>query len=238
MERSPKPGEEHPPVPPTTPAFDVFAVLSHLAARTSTVRLGTSIFLLGHRHPFLGARGFSTLDLLSGGRAEVGIGVGWLESEFDALGLDFRSRGARLDEALAVCKRLWTEPVVEHRGPLFPFEPVLFEPKPIQKPHPPITVGGESDVALRRAARSADGWMGMEHTPDTAAQAVRRLRELLEDNGRSIDDFTVTVQADVRTQEEGDAFSESGVDRLLIHPWDRSSESIDGVRRFAAEVLN
>lgn len=237
MERSPIPGEEHPPVPPTTPAFDPFAVLSYLAARTSTLRLGTSICLLGHRHPFLGARGFTTLDRLSGGRAEAGIGVGWLESEFDALGLDFATRGKRLDEALDVCKRLWTESIVQHEGPIFPFEPVRFEPKPIQKPYPPITIGGESEAALRRAVRSADGWMGMEHTPETAAVAVGRLEALLRECGRRRDTFTVTVQADVRTADEGKAFADAGVDRLLIHPWDRSRESVEGVRAFASAVL-
>jgi probable F420-dependent oxidoreductase len=238
MERSPLPGVEHPPVPPTTPVFDAFAVLSHLAAHTTTMRLGTSIYLLGIRHPFIGARGFTTLDRLSGGRAEVGIGAGWLESEWDALGVDFRTRGGRLDEALVICKRLWTEREIKHDGKYFPFEPVLFEPKPIQRPYPPITIGGETEVALRRAARSADGWMGMEHTPDTAAKSVRRLRELLDENGRSIDSFTVSVQADVRTLDEAIAFSDAGVDRLLIHPWDRSADSLEGVRRFESDVLS
>jgi probable F420-dependent oxidoreductase len=237
MERSPIPGETHPPVPPTTPAFDAFAVLSHLAALTSTMRLGTSIYLLGLRHPFISARGFATLDRLSEGRAEVGLGVGWLESEWDAVGLDFRTRGARFDEALSVCKRLWTEREIQHSGHFFPFEPVMFEPKPVQRPYPPVTVGGESEVALRRAASNAEGWMGMEHTPETAARAVGRLTQLLADNGRSIEDFTVSVQADVRSLEQALAFEQAGVDRLLIHPWDRSSESIDGIRRFADEVL-
>lgn len=106
MTRSPYPGATHPPVPPSTPVFDVFAYLAHLAARTDRIRLATHVYNLALRHPFVAARAVQTLDIVSAGRAEVGIGAGWLESEWDAAGLDFATRGARLDEALDVCKRL------------------------------------------------------------------------------------------------------------------------------------
>ena len=158
MSGSPHPGEDLPPVPPSTPVYDAFAYLCFLAARTSRIRLGTNVYLLGLRHPFVAARAVQTLDLLSEGRAELGIGAGWLRQEWTAAGLDPSTRGRRLDEALAVCKRLWSEEVVEHHGEFFDFEPVMFEPKPVQKPWPPIHVGGESEAALRRAARDADGW--------------------------------------------------------------------------------
>src|SRR5262249_17363939 len=142
MTRSPHPGESHPPVPSTTPVFDAFAQLSYLAGRTSRVRLATHVYNLGLRHPFVAARAVQTLDVVSGGRAEVGIGAGWLESEWRAAGLDFTSRGRRLDEALVVCKRLWSEPGGEHRRRLFEFPPVAFEPEPGPKPSPPLPVGG------------------------------------------------------------------------------------------------
>jgi alkanesulfonate monooxygenase SsuD/methylene tetrahydromethanopterin reductase-like flavin-dependent oxidoreductase (luciferase family) len=116
MTRSPHPGQEHPPVPPETPVFDAFAFLSFLAGRTDRIRLGTHVYLLGLRHPFAAARAVQTLDVVSGGRAEIGIGAGWLESEWEAVGLDFHTRGRRLDEAIEVCRRLWRDRVVEHHG--------------------------------------------------------------------------------------------------------------------------
>ncbi|UCE84844.1 MAG: TIGR03619 family F420-dependent LLM class oxidoreductase, partial [Deltaproteobacteria bacterium] len=158
MAGSPHPGEAQPPVPPSTPVFDAFAYLCFVAGRTTRIRLGTNVYLLGLRHPFTAARAVQTLDIVSGGRAEVGIGAGWLRSEWTAAGLDPRTRGRRLDEAIEVCKRLWTEETIEHRGEFFSFDPVMFEPKPIQKPWPPLHIGGESEAALRRAARLGDGW--------------------------------------------------------------------------------
>jgi luciferase-like monooxygenase len=121
MSRSPHPGENVPPVPPTTPIFDCFAYLSYLAGRTERVRLGTHVYNLGLRHVFVAARAIQTLDIVSGGRAEIGVGASWLEEEWIATGLDFPSRGRRLDEAIAVCKRLWTEPEIEHHGEFFDF---------------------------------------------------------------------------------------------------------------------
>ena len=115
MASSPYPGAEHPPIPPDLPVFDAPSVLGHLAAHTTTIRLGTWVYVLPLRHPFIAARSFATLDVLSGGRAEVGVGVGWLAGEFAAAGVDFASRGRRTDEALDVCRRLWSEPAVEHR---------------------------------------------------------------------------------------------------------------------------
>ena len=168
MSRSPHPGEEHPPVPPDTPIYDAFAYLAYLAARTERVRLGTHVFNIGLRHPFTTARGAQTVDLLSGGRFEFGIGASWLEEEWRATGLDFATRGRRVDEAIEVCKRLWTEETVTHHGEFFSFDEVVFEPKPVQRPWPPILVGGESKAALRRAARLGDGWLGMGHTFESA----------------------------------------------------------------------
>jgi probable F420-dependent oxidoreductase len=233
MTRSPYPGQDHPPVPPTTPVFDCFAYLSFLAGRTTTIRLGTHVYNLGLRHPFVAARAVQTLDVVSGGRAEVGVGVGWLESEWTAAGLDFRSRGRRLEEALEVCRRLWDEDVVEHHGAFFDFGPVMFEPKPVQRPAPPVLVGGESDIALRRAARTGDGWIGMDHTVQSVATPVRRLHELRAASQRAGQPFTVTVGGPVATPGDLDRWEQAGVDRLIVAPWTRSREALDGLRRLA-----
>ncbi|MCU0270029.1 MAG: TIGR03619 family F420-dependent LLM class oxidoreductase [Acidimicrobiales bacterium] len=232
------PGEEHPPIDASTPVYDAPAYLAWIAGQTTNLRLGTFVYLLGIRHPFTGARAFATLDVLSGGRAEVGVGAGWMVNEWDAVGLDPRTRGRRLDEAIGVCRRLWTEDVVEHHGEFFDFAPVMFEPKPVQRPHPPISIGGESERALRRAARLGDGWIGMAHTPESAAAQVRRLRLYEDDAGRADRRCTVTVMGRIEGPDDVDRWREAGVDRLIVVPWTRSREAVDALRRFADRHLS
>ena len=236
MSRSPHPGDEHPPVPPTTPVFDAFAYLGFLAGRTSHLRLGTHVYNLGLRHPFISARAVQTVDVLSGGRFEFGIGASWLEEEWRAVGLDFDTRGRRVDEAIDVCKRLWTEPEVAHDGEFFRFDPVAFEPKPLQQPWPPILIGGESRAALRRAARAGDGWIGMGHTFESAAGHIARLRELRGEYDRDVASFQICLGGPVTSVAYVRRWEELGVTRLIVSPWRRSPEAIDGMRRFAGLV--
>ncbi len=233
MSRSPYPGQDHPPVPPETPVFDVFAYLSFLAGRTRHVRLGTHVYNLALRHPFVAARAVQTLDIVSGGRAEVGIGAGWLEQEWKVVGLDFASRGRRLDESIEICRRLWAEPVVEHHGEFFDFGPVAFEPKPVQEPSPPIHVGGESPAALRRAAALGDGWIGMGHSLESIADPVAMLRALRERHGRLDQPFTVTVGAPVESRADLDRWAEADVDRVIVAPWERSRDAVGALERLA-----
>jgi probable F420-dependent oxidoreductase len=236
MSRSPHPGDDHPPVPPTVPVYDAFTYLGFLAGRCPSIRLGTHVYNLGLRHPFVAARAVQTLDVVSGGRCEFGIGASWLPEEWRAVGLDFHTRGRRLDEAIAVCKRLWTEPEVEHHGEFFSFDAVAFEPKPVQRPWPPILVGGESPAALRRAARVCDGWIGMSHTFDTAATQVATLREHLAAAGRAGEPFQICLGGPVASREDVARWEDLGVTRLIVAPWTRSTEAVDGLERFAARV--
>ena len=232
MSGSPFDGQEHPPVPPDTPVFDAFAYLSYLAGATSRIRLGTHVYNLGLRHPFVAARAVQTLDVVSGGRALVGIGAGWLAQEWEAAQLDFSTRGARLDEALQVCQRLWSEDVVEHHGRFFDFGPVMFEPKPVQRPWPPVLVGGESGAALRRAARIGDGWIGMGHTCESVSEPVTRLRRLRREYGRD-GPFDVVVGGTVASASDLDRWARAGVDRLIVSPWSRSRDAVAGLRSLA-----
>jgi probable F420-dependent oxidoreductase len=236
MKGSPIPGDDHPPVPPTTPVFDAFGYLAYLAARCPSLRLGTHVYNIGLRHPFVAARAVQTLDVLSGGRVEFGIGASWLAEEWEAIGLDFRTRGRRVDEALDVCKRLWSEPEIEHHGEFFSFDAVAFEPKPVQKPWPPILVGGESPAALRRAARSCDGWIGMSHTFESAAMQIAALRELLAEHRRSDDDFQICLGGPVTSTDDVARWEELGVTRLIVGPWRRSPGAVESMERFADTV--
>jgi probable F420-dependent oxidoreductase len=238
MSRSPHPGDDHPPVPPDTPIYDAFAYLAYLAARTERLRLGTHVFNIGLRHPFTTARGAQTVDLLSKGRFELGVGASWLEEEWVAAQLDFSTRGRRVDEAIAVCKRLWTEETVTHHGEFFSFDEVAFEPKPVQRPGPPILVGGESKAALRRAARFGDGWIGMSHTFESGAAQIAQLRALLADNDRSDGDFEIALGGPIESRADVTRWEDLGVTRMIVAPWRRSSEAIDGLRRLADRVLD
>ncbi len=236
MSRSPHPGEEHPPVPPTTPIFDAVAYLSYLAGRTERVRLGTHVYNIGLRHPFVAARAVQTLDVVSGGRAEFGVGASWLEEEWDAAELDFHTRGRRVDEALAVCQRLWTEDEVSHHGDFFSFDGVVFEPKPVQRPWPPILVGGESRAALGRAARLGDGWIGMNHDFDSGARQITELHALLAEQGRDPGGFQFCLGGPVTSADDVARWEELGVTRLIVSPWPRSKEAVEGMRRFADQM--
>jgi probable F420-dependent oxidoreductase len=237
MTDSPHPGEDIPPVPPTAPIFDAFAYLAFLAARTERVRLGTHVFNIGLRHPFTTARGVQTVDLMSGGRFEFGIGASWLKEEWDATQLDFESRGRRVDEAVAVCKQLWTEETSSHHGEFFRFDEVVFEPKPVQKPWPPILVGGESKAALRRAVRLGDGWLGMGHSFDSASAQIAMLGDLLTAAERDPATFQIVLGGSVTSRADVERWEELGVTRMLVSPWRRSPEAIEGMQRFADLVF-
>jgi len=174
--------------------------------------------------------------VMSGGRAVIGAGAGWLRSEWQALGIDPATRGGRLDEAIGVCRRLWTEETVSNDGPHFPFDAVAFEPKPIQQPIP-IFVGGESPVALRRAGRLGDGWIGMGGTPESVAPRVDALRAEREAAGRLDQPFDVTVGGACTSEDDVAAWEAAGVDRLIVSPWRRSAEVLDAMAGFTERFL-
>jgi probable F420-dependent oxidoreductase len=234
---SPHEGADHPPIPSDVPVFDVFAYLAALAARTSSIRLGTNVYNVGLRHPFVTARAATTVDVLSGGRLLLGVGASWLRAEWDAVGLDFDTRGARVDETIAVLQRLWTEPVVAHDGRFFSFGPTAFEPKPVHAGGPPLHVGGDGPAALRRAATVGAGWIPMNHTLDDLGPSLSRLRQLGDRAGRTAP-IEVTLNAsDVRSVADVARYADAGVTRIIVRPWRRSSEAIDAIRAFAADVL-
>jgi probable F420-dependent oxidoreductase len=237
MSNSPYPGATHPPVPPETPIFDAFAYLSYLAAKTAHVRLATHVFNIGLRHPFTTARAVQTLDIVSGGRVEFGVGASWLQEEWDATQLDFTTRGARVDECIEICRKLWTQSTTTHRGTHFNFEGVVFEPKPVQRPGPPILIGGESNAALRRAARLGDGWVGMGHTVESAAEQVEKVRALLAQFGRQHDVFQFVCGGPVESRDDVERWEQAGITRLIVAPWARSRDAVEGLQRFADVVL-
>ena len=180
------------PAPPGTGLLEPLNTLTFLAAHTSTIRLGTAMVLLPQRNPVYTAKEVSTLDWLSNGRVDFGIGVGWLEEEFRAVDVSWPRRGARTDEYLEVLKTLWTDDTSQFDGEFYSLESCQMFPKPVQSPLP-IHIGGESDAALRRVARAGHGWHTFNRAPDELAEPLARLETLLADEDRTRADITVTV---------------------------------------------
>jgi len=181
------------PGPENIPLPDPLLALTFAAAVTTKLRLATGILLLPQRHPIYVAKEVATLDVLSSGRAILGIGIGWLREEFEALGVPFDDRAARCREYLAAMRALWTEPLARHDGPLLRVPPLRMFPKPVQKPHPPIVFGGESDAALRRVADLGQGWYGFGLLPAEAAARIAALDRLLARRGRTPASVEVSV---------------------------------------------
>jgi probable F420-dependent oxidoreductase len=234
---SPHDGREHSPIPADVPVFDAMVHLAFLAGRTERIRFATHVFNIGLRHPFVTARAATTLDVLSRGRFDFGIGASWLEGEWDAVGLDFASRGPRVDEAIEVCRRLWSEAVVEHHGRFFDFGQVMFEPKPTQQPGPPLHIGGDGAAALRRVATVGDGWVPMNHSVDQLAEPLARIADLRASAGRD-PSFEVTMGGAVADEGDIDRFAAAGVTRLLVRPWQRTSGALDAMRDFSHRFID
>ncbi|WP_072801646.1 TIGR03619 family F420-dependent LLM class oxidoreductase [Rhodococcoides yunnanense] len=216
---------------------DPWVALAAIAHATERVRLGTSVYVLPLRDPHVTARAVSTLDVLSGGRTELGIGVGWLEEEFVAVGQHFRTRGARTNEIVQILRGLFSDGDYAHEGDHYSFPSLCFEPKPPQGDLLPILAGGESAPALRRAATVADGWIGLRHTPETAAAKVATLRELRAGGPRSGTPFSVTVGVSRNTDKDAvAAYRDAGVDRICVPPWRRDEEPEQGIAQLAELV--
>jgi probable F420-dependent oxidoreductase len=237
--RYPYSAEGVPPINPATPLLDPLLLLMQVAAVTERIRLGTNVYILPLRHPLTVARMAMTLDLLSNGRLTFGIGLGWLAEEFAAVGIDFASRGGRTREYVRALRVLWTESEPSFAGRYVSFGPLKFEPKPVQRPHPPIVFGGESAAALRRAAALGDGWYGVGHTAASARAQVERLRTLLDDAGRSDQPFEVTVShaGGELSADDVARYAEAGVHRVVALPWRRAREADEGLQRLADRVL-
>ncbi|MSQ07353.1 MAG: LLM class F420-dependent oxidoreductase [Dehalococcoidia bacterium] len=170
--------------PSNEPFLETMTVLGFLAACTSTVKLGSTVIIVPYRNPVVQAKMFASLDVLTGGRMICGVGVGWLEKEFDTLNVPYAQRGAMTDEYLEVFKVLWTQDDPVYHGQFCHIEGIQFSPKPVQKPHIPIWVGGHTNAALRRTAKYGACWHTTRQTPDFVAGNLPYLNRQLDRVGR------------------------------------------------------
>ncbi|MGE0822503.1 MAG: LLM class F420-dependent oxidoreductase [Candidatus Binatia bacterium] len=181
------------PMDPKEPLLEPLSVLSFVAACTTKVRLGTAVLVLPHRNAVVTAKTVATLDVLSSGRVILGVGVGWMEEEFHALNAPFAQRGPLSDETVAVMKELWTSEHPRFEGKFHRFPEVSCEPRPVQKPHPPIWIGGHTGPALRRIVEYGDGWAAVVFSPQEFAERLDKLKEKAAKAGRDLANVTLCV---------------------------------------------
>lgn len=233
-------------------SMEQLTVLSFLAGQTRTIRLGTSVMIVPHRNPLVAAKALATLDVLSQGRVILGIGVGWMQEEFEALELPpFEERGEVTDEYIHAFKELWTSDNPSFQGKYCRFSDISFLPKPVQKPHPPIWVGGESRSALRRTARLGDAWCPLGTNPqfpmadpEQLAAGMERLARYARSEGRDPAEIEVIYRLNYDGDPEhmaGDIrrYEQMGISQLVVG-FGRSTEHLDemlgSMEQFATKV--
>jgi len=198
---------------------DPFTVLTYLAAVTSRIRLGTGICLVPQRNPVYTAKVVAQLDVLSAGRVDFGVGIGWLEEEFEAVGAPFEQRAQRTRAYLEVMKRLWSAGAASYHTEFYTLRNVYMAPKPVQQPHPPIIFGGESDAALHRVADLGQGWFGWNIAPEQAAERVAALDRLLAARGRRRDELSLTASPYTLPSRDLDAmkrYRDAGIGQVVL----------------------
>ena len=225
---------------PSGESMEQLTLLSFLAGQTSKIRLVTSVMIVPHRPPVLTAKILSTIDVLSQGRMNVGVGVGWLKEEFEALQTPpFEERGAITDEYIRAFKDLWTQDEPNFQGKYCQFSNITFLPKPVQKPHPPIWVGGESRRAIRRAAELGDAWQPIANsssspltTPEQLAEGIGRLGRYVERAGRPPGSVEIVCRMPGYNLKSGDSGSSdaAGRDRPVFNG--TADEIASDIRRY------
>jgi probable F420-dependent oxidoreductase len=218
---------------------DPYIALSRASGVTSTIKLGTGITLVPERNPLLLAKEIAALDLYSGGRFLFGVGTGWLREETELMGGNFDHRWSQTREAIEVMKALWTNEVAEFHGEYFDFPPVKSYPKPAQKPHPPVIIGGMARRVLRRVANHADGWMPNRVTPAEVEDSRARLDAMAAEGGRDPASITISVYGQEPKREVVQPFLDAGANRVVVRPdfYDSEDSMNRELERMANAVL-
>ncbi len=219
--------------------LETFTALSYMAAMTETIRLGSGICLVPQRNPVYTAKESAAVDWLSRGRLDFGVGVGWQAEEFRALGVPFERRGARCRSYLEVIKRLWCDPVSEYRDDYYRLDPCRMYPKPIQSPHPPIYVGGESDAALERVAAIGNGWYGFNQDPEDLPPMLAKLDGFLKSHGRRREDVSLAVSPYFKGCDLAklEGYAALGIDQVILPVLAMEIEAVRPALERLAETL-
>ena len=224
--------------------IDPLLFLAGAATVTKKIKLGTGICLVPERNPIRLAKEVATLDRISNGRFLFGVGAGWLKGESEILGVDFTSRRQQTREYIDAMKELWTTDISEFHGKYIDFPPLICNPKPVQKPHPPIFVGGELDAAARRIANYGDGWLprarntSQYQDPGKLSSARRHIEELMTARGRDASNLNVTMWDAPHDRDMNRRFFDAGADRVvhMLNTTDEKS-AYEDLERVAEAVL-
>lgn len=218
---------------------DPYIALARASGVTSTIKLGTGITLVPERNPLLLAKEIASLDLFSGGRFLFGIGTGWLREETEIFGGDFEHRWTQTREAIEVMKALWAHEEAEYHGRYFDFPPVRSFPKPAQKPHPPIIIGGMAKNVLRRIVAHADGWLPNRITPAEVETSRGQLDAMAKEAGRDPKSISISVYGQAPDRTLVQSLLSAGADRVVVRPEHVNTEAEMGeqLERMAEAVL-
>jgi probable F420-dependent oxidoreductase len=235
------------PGPESIPIADPILPLAFAAALTKTLRLATGVVILPQRHPTYVAKEIATLDVLSGGRAILGVGIGWLQEEFDAVGVPFKERAPRTNEAIQAIRSLWKETGEAFHGKFYKWEPVESNPKPVQKPGVPIIVGGHAEGAARRAARYGDGFFPARGDHQTLTKLLAVAREECGKIGRKFEEIEITTGTGGSSPSASAGgldldvvrrYQDLGVARLILAPPGFDADAVrQGLHQFGDQVI-
>ncbi|MEN3974208.1 LLM class F420-dependent oxidoreductase [Emcibacter sp. SYSU 3D8] len=229
------------PIPPDLPIIDTIASLAFAAAVTTRLKLGSGIILLAQRNPVILAKELAGVDVLSNGRLLFGVGVGYVKGEFDAIGVPYSERGARVDDHIEAIRALWTQDRPSFDGRFTKFANIQSKPMPVQTPHPPIIIGGMSEAGYRRAIRHGDGWFGFGQTEEDVAASLAGLKSAAAEAGRPERFDALEISVTPRGPVDADRirrFEDMGVHRLVLMPAMSGGKagSLDGIRRFIEDT--
>ncbi len=218
---------------------ETFTALSFLACVTNHIRLGTGICVVPQRNPVYTAKESAAIDWLSHGRLDFGVGVGWQQEEFEAVGFPFARRGARCRSFVEVIKHLWCDRICEYQDEFYSLPACRMDPKPVQSPHPPVYFGGESRAALQRVAEQGQGWYGLNCAPEDLPPLIAQLEAFLSEQGRSLSEVEVAVSPYLKAcdRDKLARYAECGVDQLIVAGIALDRESIRSTLEGLAEEL-
>jgi len=223
---TPFPGSADGKVPrPYWSSYDPFVALSFAAAATSKIRLATGICLVAQRDPIVTAKEVASLDVLSGGRFLFGVGGGWLKEEMVLMGANYARRWAQVKDRILAMKKIWTEDEAEYSGEFVNYPPIKSDPKPLQKPHPPVHIGGNHPNSFKRVGEWGDGWIPLRLSPEEAKEGREKIASYARAAGRDASKIEISVFGSEPSLDQRKAYEDAGVDRYVIFqksagPWE------------------
>ncbi|MGE0827147.1 MAG: LLM class F420-dependent oxidoreductase [Candidatus Binatia bacterium] len=228
------------PLPPHYPLLDPAVSLAYIAAHTTTIRLGTGIIILPQRNPLVLAKELASVDVVSNGRLLFGLGIGYLKPEFAALGIPFTQKGPRAIDYLQAMQAIWTQEHPSYQGPFMSFSGIQAKPQPIQKPYPPVIIGGHTKEAFRRAVQYANGWYGFALDLDKTAECLAGLKQAAQEVQRpkALGELEISITpGPILNRDTAKHYADLGVQRLVPFPRAKTEQIVQDFIKQSADTL-